>query len=126
MNHYLPRELVNRRLAISLQQSYRIVGQGHYGARISSAWVVELLNRARRGFPGDFVLRGIPSDLMTERETAEAFAESGVTTRDLVNWSNRRRNPLPHFRLNSHTRRFRREDVECWMASQAVGGRRSP
>ena len=120
MNHYLPRELVNRRLAISLQQSYRIVGQGHYGARISSAWVVELLNKSRRGFPPDFILRGIPSDLMTEKETADAFAESHVTTHDLLNWTNRKRNPLPHFRLNSHARRFRREDVERWLRANSI------
>ncbi len=124
MTHYLPREFVNERLRLTVPTSYRILGDArHYGARISSDWVVELLNRARRGYAAGDALRGIPSDLLTGEELASEMAESHITAHDLLNWSSRKKNIVPHFRLTSHTRLYRREDVERWLETRCVSRR---
>jgi hypothetical protein len=117
--HFLSRHLVNDRLRLSVYQSYRIVGEpSHYGARIRSDYVVEMLNRSRCA--GEEMVMELPSDILTADEMAAELAESDISAKNLMNWSNRSRNPLPHYRLNKHTRRFRRASVMKWLESSSI------
>lgn len=122
--HFLSRQFVNDRLRLSVCQSYRIVGRSSnaYGARIQSDYIVELLNRSRCGHQP--ALTDLPSDIVTAEEMAEELKESQVSATDLIRWTNRRRNPLPHYRLNKHTRRFRRAEVIEWLMETSVARRR--
>ena len=77
--------------------------------------VLELLNRSRNDTQE--VLCDLPSDLMTPAEIAALpeIAESEITEREIVNWTKRRRNPAPCFRLNKQTRRIRRSSFLRWI-----------
>lgn len=121
--HFLARQFVNDRLRLSVCQSYRIVGRSAnaYGARIRSDYIVELLNRARCG--NQSVVTDLPNDIVTADEMAAELSESEITAADLIRWTNRRRNPLPHYRLNKHTRRFRRANVLEWLKETSVSRR---
>ena len=112
--HFLSRHFVNDRLRLSVYQSYRIVGEpSHYGERIRSDYVVELLNRSRCA--GEDMVIDVPSDILKPEEMAAELAESDISVKMLMNWTNRTRNPIPHYRLNKHTRRFRRASVLKWL-----------
>lgn len=116
MGHFLPRETVNERLRLTMSAtSYRIVPSTGYGNRINTDRVVELLNGSRRGdIPAASEL---PSDLLTPEELAALpeLAESAITPREILAWARRTRDPLPHYRLNSHTRRYPRAAALAWM-----------
>lgn len=117
--NYLTRDNVCSLLRLSPQQGYRIIGATEYKALISSRFVIELLNRSRvaeRAIEGDGAWM-IPSDLMTadEASAVDVLVESNITSRHLLRWSNRRRNPLPHWRINRKHRLFRREDIIAWL-----------
>ena len=111
---YLRRQIVCERLRMALSTSYKVVGSA-YGARICSDDVLELLNRSRN--ETQEVLCELPSDLMTPSEIAALpeIAESGITEREIVNWTKRTRNPAPCFRLNKQTRRLRRSSFMRWI-----------
>lgn len=123
MNHYLRRKLVCERLRIALSTSYRIVG-ATYGDLIGENVVVKLLNDCRN--ESQEVLRQMPSDLMTPAEVAAIpdIAESEISERDILNWTKRRRNPVPCFRLNKHTRRIRRSAFLAWISGASRVRRR--
>lgn len=104
-------------LGLGLRQSCRVIGSDDYGARISSDHVWERVNAARRHLP---CLDYIPHDLQTVGELAEEFAESEITAHEIVLWSKRLRNPLPHLRFNKQTRRFRRSDLEAWLNARCA------
>ena len=104
-------------LGLGLRQSYRVIGSDDYGARISSDHVLERVNSARRHLP---YLDYIPHDLKTAEELAVEFAESEITAHEIVLWSKRLRNPLPHFRFNKQARRFRRSDLEAWLNARCA------
>lgn len=114
MSHYLRRKFVCERLRLALSTSYRVVGKA-YGSLISEDDVVEMLNRSRN--EAQPALRYLPSDLMTPAEIAAIpdIAESGITERDIVNWTRRTRNPVPCFRMNSRQRRIRRSAFLEWI-----------
>ena len=111
---YLRRQIVCERLRLAVSTSYKVVGSA-YGSRICSDDVLELLNRSRNDTQE--VLCDIPSDLMTPAEIAALpeIAESEITEHEIVNWTKRRRNPAPCFRLNKQTRRIRRSSFLRWI-----------
>lgn len=118
MGHFLARTLVNERLRLKGTTSYRLVSATGYGNRINSDRVVEMLNNTRRGdIPAIPFTHGIPSDLMTDEEIVALpeLAESAISRREILAWANRSRDPLPHYRLNSHTRRYPRSAAIAWM-----------
>lgn len=118
MGHFLSRSFVNERLRLQGTTSYRLVAATGYGNRINSDRVVEMLNNTRRGdMPALPLEYGIPSDLMTAEEIAALpeLAESKISPHEILVWANRRRDPLPHYRLNSHTRRYSRAAALAWM-----------
>ena len=114
MSHYLLRQTVCERLRMAESTSYRVVGSA-YGARISEDDVVEMLNRSRN--ESQDAVRYIPSDLMTPAEAAgiPEVAESGITEREIVNWTKRSRHPAPCFRINKQTRRLSRAAFMAWL-----------
>lgn len=116
MGHFLPRETVNERLRLTMSAtSYRIVPSTGYGNRINSDRVVEFLNAVRRGDVP--VARELPSDLLTPEELVSLpeLADSDITTREILTWARRTRDPIPHYRINSHTRRYPRGAALAWM-----------
>ncbi len=119
---YLPRQLICERLRIGERQSYRIVGSS-YGGRISSDEVVSILNRARRAIREPLTF--VPSDLLTADEVVAAFADSQISARELRAWTHRIKNAVPHYRLNSHTIRFSRSQIEAWLGSHSHIRRRA-
>jgi len=114
MSHYLRRQIVCERLRLAPSTSYRVVGTS-YGVLISEDDVVELLNRSRN--ESQEVVRYLPSDLMTPDEIAAIpdVAGVGATAHEIVNWTKRKRNPAPCWRLNSHTRRISRASFVEWL-----------
>ena len=114
MTHYLTRERICERLRIAVSTSYKLVGSA-YGSRISSDEVVTLLNRSRNETQD--VLTDLPSDLLTPAEMAAVpeIAAREISEREIVNWTKRKRNPAPCFRLNKQTRRIRRSSFMAWM-----------
>lgn len=114
--NYLRRDLVNERLRLSRPASYRMIGSSRLSL-ISSDDVLEFLNGSRRGQQP--VLTEIPSDICTAEELIEGdvtLKDSGITPHLILAWTNRRKNPPPHFRYDSHTRRFRRSSFRAWLA----------
>lgn len=114
MSHYLRRQIVCERLRIAASTSYRVVGSA-YGALLSEDDVVELLNGSRN--QSQAAIQYIPSDLMTPEEIAAIpdVAESGITAHEIVNWTKRKRNPAPCWRLNKQTRRLSRASFIEWL-----------
>ena len=116
MGHFLTRAYVNERLRLKGATSYRIVSSSGYGNRINSDRILAFLNSpaVRRGVPEtDF----LPCDLMTAEEFAASpeLAESAITPHDLLVWSKRKRDPIPHYRINWHSRRYPRKACLEWM-----------
>lgn len=109
--YYWSRAFVNERLKLAKFQSYRIIPATPSG-RISSDYIVDLLNRTGIGVPFRF---GIPSDILTTDELVARYAESGITSSNIRKWTKRRRKPLPHYRLSRYALRFSLEDVENWL-----------
>lgn len=120
--NYLRRERICEMLRLGTRQSYRLVGSS-YGERISSDDVIDLINRSRRAIHDP--LNCIPCDLMTPEETAERFAASDITVRELRAWVKRVRNIPPHFRFNKQTFRFSASRLEKWLAGRSRVRRRS-
>jgi predicted DNA-binding transcriptional regulator AlpA len=118
MANYLTRKFVCERLRLSRWQSYQIVGSS-YGSRISSDDVLDILNRSRRGQAE--LLRWLPHDLLTPEELSAELAESGISTRELLNWTRRTRpNAVPpHFRLTRRTIRFSRSSFMEWLDARS-------
>lgn len=114
MDHYLRRSVVCEHLRLSLSTSYKLVGTG-YGTRISENDVVELLNRSRN--ESQKVLKALPSDILTPAELAAIpdVAASDISERDILNWTKRKRNPAPCFRINKQTRRIQRSSFLNWL-----------
>lgn len=85
--------------------------------RISSDRVVEMLNRVRQNLAVIPAAEGVPSDLLTAEELAALpeLAESSIAAHEILAWSRRKRDPIPHYRLNSHTRRYPRKAALAWM-----------
>ncbi len=81
---------------------------------------MRLLNRTRRGIEQPFTF--VPCDILTAQELADTpeLAHSGLTAKRILAWTKRKRNVCPHFRINSHTRRFPRGLFLAWLD----GGRR--
>ena len=74
MFNYFDRQFVCERLRISLRTSYRIFGSGR---RIRSDYMIDLLNRTRRGTQE--LLDCLPSDLRTPTEMAKLLSESNIS-----------------------------------------------
>lgn len=115
MSHLLTRELICERLRISRSACYRLLDASRMSL-ISSDKVCDLLNRSRQG---EDMVTLIPSDLVTAEELAVMIAPElhGITkTLRFVKLSSRHvRNPMPHFRLNSHVWRYRVSSVRKWL-----------
>ena len=114
MFNYFDRQFVCERLRISLRTSYRIFGSGR---RIRSDYMIDLLNRTRRGTQE--LLDCLPSDLRTPAEMAKLLSESNISEKMLKVWAHRQRNPPPFFRLNSHTILFRESALLDWLDAQS-------
>lgn len=119
MYWFLSRGWLCERLRLKRRQSFRILSSGRNGL-ISTADVVRLLNRTRRGIEQPFTF--VPCDIVTAQELADSpeLAHSGLTAKRILAWTKRKRNVCPHFRINSHTRRFPRGLFLGWLD----GGRR--
>ena len=107
---YLNRKDVMSRLRLSQAGSYRIIGTAR-SPLIAASDVLAILNNSRRG-PQPLLLE-IPDDILTGEEMAAAL--ECVTPKQIHNWTLRTRNPLPHFLLNTHCRRFQRSAVIAWL-----------
>ena len=105
------RKDVMSRLRLSQSASYRIVGTAR-GHLVSSADILAILNNSRRG--PQPMLTAIPSDLATADEMAQAI-DGNVSAHDLHNWTLRTNNVVPHFLLNTHSRRFQKSAVLAWL-----------
>lgn len=114
MFYYFTRSLACERLRMGLSQSYRIFGGSR---RIRSDYILDLLNRSRRGAQN--ILTDVPSDLKTPAELAEALAGSGITERNIRAWMKREKNPPPFFRVNKQFRLFRLSAVLDWLDAQS-------
>ena len=114
MFHYFPRKFVLERLRMSHSASYRFFGAAR---RLRSDYILDLLNRTRRG-PQD-VLVSIPHDLRTPAEMAAILSESNITEKMLKAWTHRQKNPPPFFRLNSHHILFSESALLDWLDAQS-------
>lgn len=113
----LKRKLVCERLRLKRRASYRIIGASRLSF-ISSDDVLALLNDAQRPLHvGMERLTEIPSDLRTPEEMAAEIG--GVTAHDLLNWTRRKKNVPPHFRLNHSTTRFSSRRMMAWIEERA-------
>lgn len=119
--NFLKRQTFCERLSVNLQQSYRLLEHGQYGALISSDAVIAILNNARRGGLG--IVTYIPSNIVTAKQIVEDpdFAGSDISEHDLLVWGNRRINPLPHFRINKQIRRYQKDVVVAWLKERTIG-----
>lgn len=120
MFHYLTRKKMNERLHIEQRTSFRIIPRDEVANKagfINSDKLLTLINRVRVNCP---VLTSIPVDFATLDELAEALRETGITRRNLFRWTRRKRNPLPHFRFNSHTIRYSCALCEAWIDQQSI------
>ena len=109
---YWTRKDIMLRLGLSQSASYRIVGTSRgKNSLISSADLLAILNNARRG--AQPMLAEVPGDIVTGEEMAKEL--QCVTARQLKNWTLRLRNPLPHFLLNTHCRRYQKSAVLKWL-----------
>jgi len=114
MFHYFDRKFVCERLRLSPRSSYRIFGASR---RIRSDYMIDLLNRTRRGTQE--LLEYLPSDLRTPEEMAELLTESNITAKMLKAWTHRQKNPPPFFRINSHFILFRESAMLDWLDAQS-------
>ena len=122
-NHYINRKKVMEWLRLGESQSYRLI-ESCYGSLISTKAILELLNRSRRHI-AEAVLE-IPIDLMKADELVAIpeLADSGLTARKLLNWTqNRHKKVPPHFRFNQLTVRFSKSLFLKWLDALAAQGR---
>ncbi len=107
----LERPFVCSRLAISQWQSYNLFPVSKTGL-IREADVVALVNERRRALP--------PFEHIPALVTAEEIeSDTSVPKRKLALWSRRRRNPIPHVRINSHVVRFPVKEACEWLEEQS-------
>lgn len=104
---------MNNILRLEGRQSYRILRATATGL-IRSDYLLELLNRSRVGIKDPLSI--IPSDLMKPDEVQNIY---GVTKQKMHRW-NRRRIPLPHFRINKHTVRYPKALLERWIEENSI------
>lgn len=113
----LERKFVCSRLCLSTQQSYRLFPSVKW---IHAEEVVTLLNRSAVATPDEIKGVWIPSDLVVADTLSSSLKRtSGIlaTRKDVMHWTKKIKNPVPHYRINSHHVLFSVSKVEEWMAS---------
>ena len=108
---YCTRNFVCERLRLSKWASYRVFRTKGIPLVLVSE-VADMLNGCACGMPE---VHDVPQ-LMTPEE---AEMETGIPKALLVRWSRRKRDPLPSYRINKQTTRFRRERVAEWLRRKA-------
>ncbi|MCL2103915.1 MAG: hypothetical protein FWH21_02490 [Kiritimatiellaeota bacterium] len=115
--YFLKADYAASRLRCTRQTVYNLI-RGSLHGKLTSVSLVNLLNLSRRAGqpPVDF----IPDDLMTLDDVArQLFPHNGDTPKarrsvfPLLN--SKRRDPLPHYRLNTRTVRVRRASLQSWL-----------
>lgn len=114
--YYWDRSFVNDRLKLAKFQSYRIIPATPSG-RISSEYIVDLLNRTGVGAA---YLLCVPANLLTPEELVARYADSNLTLKDIRRWMNRKRRPIPHYRLSRYAIRFPLNEVDKWLKENSV------
>lgn len=105
--HYVDRKFACDRLKLSRWQSYGVLRPSRM-AMISTKDIIDLLNRSANG---ESAVSHVPSDI----ETAEGVERSlGIPAKRLVLWT-RRKSPIPHYKINKQTTRYRLSSVRRWM-----------
>lgn len=123
MGHYVSRKNAMEWLRLGESQSYRLL-KSCYGSLINSDAIINLLNKSRR-YITETIL-DIPHDLMKAEELVAIpeLADSGLTARKLLNWTQHRHKKVPpHFRFNQLTVRFSKSLFLKWLDALAVQGR---
>lgn len=123
MGHYVSRKNAMEWLRLGESQSYRLL-KSCYGSLISTKAILELLNRSRRHITETIL--DIPHDLMKAEELVAIpeLADSGLTARKLLNWTQHRHKKVPpHFRFNQLTVRFSKSLFLKWLDALAAQGR---
>lgn len=111
---FLTRQSVCERLRMSQSASYREPWLRPRRHMVSSQDVLAMLNRSARAGLAMFAEDGQIPDAMTADEVEAA---TGYPARRLVLATRHARNPLPHWRINSHVVRFHLPSVLDWLRS---------
>lgn len=123
MGHYVSRKNAMEWLRLGESQSYRLL-RSCYGSLINSDAIINLLNRSRRHISETIL--DIPHDLMRADELVAIpeLADSGLTARKLLNWTQIRHKKVPpHFYFNRHAVRFSKSLFLKWLDTLAAQGR---
>lgn len=100
-------------LRIKRTQSYYLLRSAAKAdnAYVTAEDVLAIVNYGRRNLPA---FTAIPS--AGELHTAEEISSGmGIRPHDLVLWTHRKRDPLPHIHLSNKTLRFLSAPVEEWL-----------
>ena len=125
MGHYVSRKNAMEWLRLGESQSYRML-KSCYGSLINTDEILKLLNKSRR-YIAETIL-DIPHDLMKAEELVAIpeLADSGLTARKLLNWTqNRTKKVPPHFRFNQLTVRFSKALFMAWLDECAAKRKRT-